>query len=410
MSCGAELNGATKEVFTLTGGVTIATAAARSGTYGFRTTDAAGSLDWPYRSVRTAEDIYYRLYFRLNTLTILSGTPPVTAICFPSSLNAAASSALIGLTSAGEVGLYGGDLTLYGSLTTLTIGQWYRLELRINSTTVGSTTWTLLVDGVQTGTRTGVVGTTGYNDLLVGNQATWTNMTLQADFDDLAINDTAGTKQNSYPGDGKIVHLFVNGDGDTTNRGIQATDWDTGPTAGQGAALQVDEKPTPDDATSYVVLIVASTGSTNRVPYFALEDGSVPGIGATDTITLVQVGIRVTGLSSTACSWVIGLKSQSAGTIVESGTISQASASWFTNDDTVPSNYQLTSYTDPQAGGAWTRALLDTAQIGVRAPDATPDVFVSHMWAVVEYVPAVVASIPNRVLNIRQAVNRAGTY
>ncbi|MFE7188013.1 hypothetical protein, partial [Streptomyces erythrochromogenes] len=61
---------------------------------------------------------------------------------------------------------------------------------------------------------------------------------------------------------------------------------------------------------------------------------------------------------------------------------------WATHKAAAPYPYQLTSYTNPQTGAAWTAAGLDTAQIGYRANvSQTTARRVSTLWALVEFQP-----------------------
>jgi hypothetical protein len=149
---------------------------------------------------------------------------------------------------------------------------------------------------------------------------------------------------------------------------------------------QVDEV-TPNDATDYYIL-----DADNDILDVGVENSSVAGIGASDAITLVQVGTRDTNGGGTTSNRNARLKSQASGTVLSGPNNSLNSSTWWTNARTSTNGvapYPITSYVDPQAGGAWTPALLDAMQVGIRASDATPDIWVSTLWALVEYVPAV---------------------
>lgn len=196
-------------------------------------------------------------------------------------------------------------------------------------------------------------------------------------FDNVAINSEAGTAQNSWPGEGAILHLYPNAAGDFTEG--------TSGTGGTGYD-DIDESPTPDDDTSYWKLVDPSSSSTDA-DRLDVNVEAFP--GSADSITLVQVGHRVMPDTLSPMSVVDRIKGQASGTLLESATVSITGAVYVTHDDTAGTQqYKLTAYTNPQDGAAWTSTTLGTMQIGMRAPDATPDVRVTSLWALVDYVPS----------------------
>jgi hypothetical protein len=191
-------------------------------------------------------------------------------------------------------------------------------------------------------------------------------------FDDMAANDTSGSYQNSWPGEGKIVHLYPNAVGDVDNTNSTPNGY-----------LDVDEKPTPDDATSYSVF-----DATNDSLLVNTEDSSAAGINSYDNISLVQVGYRHRdSVSSGSSIFIPKIESQASGTLLSGTSLGDPDTTWYTNGGAYPRVYKLTSYVNPQAGGVWTPALLNSMQIGGTATDASPAVWLSSMWALVEYVP-----------------------
>mgnify|MGYP001606696916 FL=1 len=191
-------------------------------------------------------------------------------------------------------------------------------------------------------------------------------------FDDMAINDNTGSTQNSWPGPGKIVHLQPDSAGDTDNSTTTPTGWQ-----------QVDEI-TPDDITT-----TAWLDADNDILDVNLESHSSAGIDPNSSITFVSPGIRSVVDGVAGATWQLGLKSQSSGTIVNGTAQVHNDRTWKTNGDINPSfpgNYTLHSFTDPQAGGPWTPLLLDSMQIRASTTEATPDVGISTLWALVEYV------------------------
>jgi hypothetical protein len=123
-------------------------------------------------------------------------------------------------------------------------------------------------------------------------------------FDDLAINDSNGSFQNSWPGDGAVIRLKPNAAGD-------ASDWTNDYTA-------VDEV-TPDEGTTLV-----ASKTLNHIYDYDIEDthsALTPG----STINVVQVGVRYNGASGSAnSSFVTRIKASSGGTVEEGTAITPA--------------------------------------------------------------------------------------
>lgn len=263
----------------------------------------------------------------------------------------------------------------------LTLGRWYRIELDYNDVagtlTPGVSAFKLYVDGTLVSDQM-CTNINGFSRVRMGT--TGTGGTLDWYMDDVAVNDTTGTVQNGLPGPGAIVHLYPDAAGDNNL-------WSTAVGGTAGAAnnfTRVNER-TPNDATSYNQTV--ATGTTT-IDDFNLQSAASAGIGPADIVTLVSVGIRAGSDNTTAASLVTRLKSQAAGTVVESASTSINLNGWSTHKAAVPRLYQLNSYTDPQSGGAWTPALLDTAQIGYRTNVSQVTTRrVSTVWALVEVIP-----------------------
>lgn len=261
----------------------------------------------------------------------------------------------------------------------LSTGTWYRIELDVPES--GSTAVTrdviAYLDGTNFSGAAPIAGSTGYSRLRAGIQ---TAVTADLYIDDIAVNNTSGTAQNSLPGQGSVVHLHPDGAGD--NNGFATA---VGGTAGAANNYTRVDETTPDDATTYNE--TTATGTTT-IDDFALQSAASAGIGSADAVTLVEVGARIGSDATTTASLVYRIKSQAAGTTLESASVSVAVNGWRTHKAAAPWVPQLVSYTDPQAGGAWTPALLDTAQIGYRGDVSQTSVRrVTTLWALVEFVP-----------------------
>lgn len=380
--------------------LSIQTTTKRSGSYALRCGGAGQPLvsgTASYISIRftgtgTTGPYYTRTYVYFATF-------PSAANTF-FALAGGSIAARVTIDNSGILTLIDEDGTIGSAVDPLSTGVWYQIEMEFDARGVGANDiLRLYVDEVE------VVGSTTRDNAVApvfvqlgGNISSEAQTTGEWYFDDVAINDGAGAAQNSLPGSGKIVHLWPDGDGDADTTVTRSSGATTPTGTDRGANwLQLGathDKPSPNDATDFLLL----TGTTSEV-MVACESAATGGISASDTITLVQVGGRITGVTTSGANWIPKIMSQSAGTKISGDTVALASATWTTNDDTLNTHqYKLTRYVDPQAGGPWTPALIDTMQIGAATTDGNPDTLVSALWALVEYVPAAPAAawLPRR--------------
>ncbi|HLC22261.1 MAG TPA: glycosyltransferase, partial [Candidatus Nanoarchaeia archaeon] len=160
--------------------------------------------------------------------------------------------------------------------TSISAGDWHRLELKIDVSNPSSTSVEAKLDGATFATDSSDFSYRSNPYLKYARLGpTGTSTTGQVYLDDIAINSDVGSYQNSWPGDGKIVHLKPNAAGD-------ASDWTNDYT-------YVDET-TPDDATTLV-----ASNTANQIDDHNIENSSTAGIASSDTISLVQVGARFNG-------------------------------------------------------------------------------------------------------------------
>lgn len=203
----------------------------------------------------------------------------------------------------------------------------------------------------------------------------------------IAVNDNSGSDEPDVPGPGYLAYAFPTANGDA-NVGAARGGADSG-----ADWSQLEEVP-PNDATDYMEL-----NQTNSVVWCRVTDSATLGIGGAYLIKLVQVGARIALASAAGGNWLPSIKSQAGGAVLDGAPVSLGSASYFTHDDTTGAKqYKLASYTDPQTGGPWTPAKLDTMQIGAKTSDGNPALRVSALWAVIEYVPRTVV-IPTVLFN-----------
>ncbi|MGW6009710.1 hypothetical protein [Streptomyces sp. NPDC055210] len=377
-TCGFELQSVTAgvEVLSVTGTPTISTSVRRSGAASLRINPTAAT-QYAEQQIDsgTVKRTLHRFYLRITTLP--SADCNIYGIgqsgYFPGLLRLKTNGTLTlrdGFTSA-DIG------TASAALST---GVWYRIELDYSDTagTAGSVTGAFkgYLDGAEF-SSTVCSNINGWSRVRIGAQ---TAVTGEFHIDDVAVNDTSGSAQTGLPGPGNVVHLKPNAAGDNNLFGTAV-----GGTAGAANNFTRVNETTPNDATSYNE--TAATGTTT-IDDVNLDSSATAGIGTGERVTLVQVGARIGSNAATAASLVYRIKSQAAGTVLESASVSVALNGWASQKSAAPYVYQLTSYTDPQAGGAWTQALLDTAQIGYRTNVSQATTRrVSALWALVETVP-----------------------
>lgn len=365
---GFELNSTTTDVeFSNITTATIQTTTVRTGTYALRTNPAAATAFARYHVATSnlSTVAYQRVYVRIAALPGANAT----VMRFVDVANNAC--AQVRLTAAGTLVLMDAGSTPVGSASAaLSLNTWYRLELGLDaSTSPGSVEARL--DGVSFAS--------GANNI----QSPWARVlvgpvvaaTMDAVWDDWAVNDSSGSAQTSWPGAGQILHLVPTAAGD-------ANAWNnTANAAGSTANFGLVDEVPPNDATDMV-----QTGTLNAEDSYNLANS---GIGAGDTVNVVMVGLRFSNNTADAAAAVRAqIKKTSGGTIAQGSAIVPNTTTWSSNAPAQPRNYTLITYADPD-GAAWTQGTLDSAQAGVKLTAAgTQRVRVTAVWVSVDYTPS----------------------
>lgn len=381
---GFELNDASAtglEWSASSGSPTIQGTTVRSGSYALQITSLASGtakhMRYQYQS-EAAANYYFRFYLRIATLPsaenrifVLNDSTTVT------------SSPTVWLTidNSGVLKLYDEDGQITGT-STLTTGVWYNIEVHVN--TVGGTGACIVearVDCAATfassSTRS-IAATNNLTHIYVGGNLNGEAQTTgNWYFDDVAINDDTDIFCNSWCGHGSIIHLKPNAAGD--NSGFT------------GAYTAIDEV-TPNDATDTI-----TTTTANAITDVNLE-ATPAAIGSEDKINTVCVGLRFTN-SATNVTNGLRLKASSGGTVTTSANFSVVTAGTYQTNKTsgTPRGYFIDSYTQPGTSDPWTKATLDTAQIGITTDALSGgSCTVSTMWLLVEYqnIPSVALDTP----------------
>jgi hypothetical protein len=275
--------------------------------------------------------------------------------------------------------------------STLSLGVYYQLELRVFSGgTPGFDESRLRIDGVDDATLVGADYGSAPITLWEIGRVQGAPLEFLGEFrlDDCAINDTLGAAnngENTWPGPGSIVHLRPNDEGDPDSGGQTISQ--------QGCT----------ETTRHLCLRTNDTLNSrvelNRATSFVdvgMEDFSVP-VG--DQIQLVSVGIIFTCAQAkdVVCNHVLGVKSQSAGTVATATTPITLPTGYiyYTHAYAISERrYRLTQYLDPQNSGLrWVQATINSMQVRVATSDGNPDTHVSTVWALIEYEPQVAMAL-----------------
>jgi hypothetical protein len=342
----------------------------RTGAYSLRAapSTSVGVLTMPYTQLSAGQTAYHRFY-----LKIVTAPSATTAIftCLATGGRGAGDGIDLRLTTASKLQLWSilGNVQRGADSAALTTGQWYRIEASLDPDGNASAR----IDGTQFASSASEAGT--ISSMLVGVATDGGANVTSGEwlFDDIAINNSAGTVQNSWPGAGSIVHLYPSASGDAA--------------AGSGLFSDVDEVPT--STADFIAQTVINT-----VAYYEAQNGSVPGIGASDTVTLFHVGGICRAATAASCNYLFGYKVASGGTSANSSTTANQSTTWNFMDDTAATRSYvpgITAYTNPDTAVAWTPGQLDVLEIGWGSGnDVTPNPQCAALWALVEYVPSAV--------------------
>lgn len=267
----------------------------------------------------------------------------------------------------------------------LSTATWYRIEIKCDSTTLATTAVEANAYADTPGASSfwnpsGTIDiTTNPNSVRCGTDGS--DATFDFIVDDLAVNDTTGSIQNSWPGEGEIIHLYPNSNGD--NSGWTGSDGDS-----TDNYLLVDEFP-PDDATTYV-----QSNTSGQIDDYNI-DAAPSEIASDAIINVVMVGCRAAVENATGADpdFVLRIKASSSGTVEESANLDVNTVTWLSpvpGPQTPPDTYRLVLYDLPGSSTSlWTKADLDTAQIGVReSVTDTHFARVSSIWLSVDFKPA----------------------
>lgn len=348
------------------GTIAIDTTTKRHGGYSFHASNPGVSglarCHWTFTAAASGP-FFGRVY--INIASLPTNTPTVVGIWDGTTLRSS-----LRITPAGVIQLFNSTTKVGSDGPTLSLNTWYCLELKYSN--VGSGELEGKVDHVSfASASTGGSGTV--DRISIGAVTNSTGFDFY--FDDVALNDSTGSYQNSFPGAGSVIHLRPNAAGDSAQwtRSTGANNW-----------ANVDET-TPSSSD------FNQSRTTGEIDDYNIDDS---GIGSGDTVNVVHVayyGAR-NNSGTVGSAGVTRLKASSGGTVEEGSAETPSSTNYRANDmDTNNSlPYTLTSYVKPGTSDPWTQAALDTAQIGMRISSGSGDRFfnLAGIWLIVDYQPA----------------------
>lgn len=329
----------TTTIFDVQQAGTATASTVRNGAYALQSQGSASpilSLDTTYSTV------YVRLGFRTGSL---ASTTNVFAF-----LDGASLQGRLAVTGGGAIQVFRGNTSLAVSANNLiAINNWHLIEAFYDCATSG--TWTVKVDGTQVLTDADDTDETGsgtfdrFSPLYNGNG---TGQYV----DDIAINDTTGSNNNSWIGDGKCVlvkpNANVSGEKDFTGVGDVTDTW-----------KNVDDVPTLDDGTyNYSTDATDAAGSDKDL--FDVDGSAVANV---ETVNAVQVWYRAQKDAATSDvslrSFVKGGTGAGAPATEANGTENQLTQSW--------AWYQDVYETNPDTTSLWTDQEVEAMYVGYQA-------------------------------------------
>lgn len=266
--------------------------------------------------------------------------------------------------------------------TGIAMDAWMRVEVHYDTTPAnGSEILEVKVDG------TTIVSLTNLNYTLktialynwgVFNGSAGSISTEDVYFDDFAVNSSAGSLNNSWVGDEKIVAAVPSAAGDNA--------------ATAGTFASVNEIPATDTATSSANRI--ELDSNGNIADYNVTDTATLGIGSADTIKAISMLMRLREEAAGTSSYQMRIKSAASGTVASSTAADAGNATARSNPNgTTAFGRLFISETDPTTGVAWTPTgtnSIENMQIGLANVDAdsTPDLWATAMAAMIAYTPA----------------------
>lgn len=282
----------------------------------------------------------------------------------------------------------GGGGVLGATGVAVTTGTEYRIDCKtvLNTTTTSD----VQVDGVACGQASLSTSATSDPNIRVGNQSAVT-----ADFyiDDIVVSGTSG----DYPiGAGTVAGLYPVSDG--THQGAWATGTFGKSTSGATNAASTDtdlwtslDNPLVSTAAGAWVSDLTGTVTTNNVTFVL---GNLPANASTVNGAMFVFTLHAATTTASNHTFHLADTSASLGTTMYTGAFNVSTI-------TIPI---FVSNVD-RSGTLFTPTSVNDVQVRFSSTDSNPDVYLDGVCMEVDYVA--VAAIPNKILQVSQAVQRA---
>lgn len=298
--------------------------------------------------------------------------------------------------------IYDGVPFVFGSTgVSVTTGTWYLIDVRTNLT---ANPWT--IDVSVNGTTTTQLSVALASPGAVANIKFGAALSASGDidhyFDDVIISQTSV----DYPiGAGKVLSFVPNADGThtcTTTTIVKGTI--AAPTGGGNVAGSTDTfnwvngRPLLGGATDNTRLVNQQTNASTLYAEVAFED-------TTETSPPRAVEVITADRQAATTVGDMTVKLNDNGT--ENTILNRLAAAGVITD-----RFTRKHYATPPTGGAWNIAASGNGSFqNIRArfgysPDATPDQYWRGIMIEAEFVDP----IPTKIVQVKQAVNRANTY
>jgi len=232
-----------------------------------------------------------------------------------------------------KIGIVVNNVVVATGTLALNTSTWYLLEVHVKIADTGGII-EVKIDGVMDCSYSG--DTKPGTDAVLDN-VFWQRTSQTTLIDDLAMNDTTGTVDNSWCGDGRVIALKPNANGDSSQ-------WTGNDGNSIDNYLLVDEA-VQDGDTTYV-----SSGTTDAKDLYGVENLSVTGV------TIKRV-------------WTESVARGDTGTAEQIAHVIKTNGSEYDSPNlTLGISYARqtgTAYTvNPQTGAAWTISEVNNLQVG----------------------------------------------
>ncbi|OGC95308.1 MAG: hypothetical protein A2W25_05170 [candidate division Zixibacteria bacterium RBG_16_53_22] len=367
-----------REISSVSGTVDIETSLVRDSGKAYRFTPGT-TKQIQHNSYSAGQGIhYYRVYLRLVTA-------PAGQRAWVSIDNSSALKIGVRLGTDRTLQLYNEeDLANIGSASSaINTGEYYRLELKVDSTTLASTVvearlYAASAEGTLLWNPSGTVNmSVDPNRLSITNR---NDANLDFIATDLVIIRDDGTAPNSWAEQGSLVYLRPDGVSGTPQ-------WTRGGTDTGANWSQLTETP-PDGVTTYV-----TSNTSGQIDDYTMA-ATPAAVGSSDVINWLAIGTWFAISSASGADPDFVTRITYGGNTDESGNLStQSGGTGYKAYQTGPPLLVFPQVSVDLPGAsttAWTKAALDAVVVGIReSATDTNLVRVSAVWLIFDHKPAI---------------------